>query len=183
MYIVFNRTKEDSQSIMRMKKNLTLKVPQRKIFLCTIIGFGFFIYGDDVIGETVFSGYALVGMLFLGGAAMLYLEKFYPKLSSSPIEIIENYKRNENDTYNFKVELTDSHITYDTAGINIKVDWSCIKSFKIHKGDIFLLRSNTISIPSFVIKQRELTRQQYVEFCDFLNEKLLNDPANQKFPL
>jgi len=181
MHIVFNRTKEDAVSIMRMKKNLKMKDSQRKILICIIIGFAFLFYSGDSMNQTSFSGYSLVGMLFLGGAAMLYLEKFYPKLNFSPIEAIENYNKNERKGFNLKIELTDDYVIYDTAGTSIKIDWNCFKSFRIYKDNIFLLRNKTDRDPVFIIKQRELTGQQYDEFCGFLDQKLLNNPAGSIF--
>jgi hypothetical protein len=181
MHIVFTRTKEDALAIARKKKNSTTKMYQRKIFVCIIIGFALLFYSGVSIGDgidlTSFSGYSLIGALFLGGAVMLYLDKFYPKLSFSPVEVIENYNKNERNEFNLKIELTDDFIRYDVAGISVKVDWACFKGFYTYKDNIFLLKNKTDKDPWFIIKRKELTDKQYGEFCDFLHQKPLNNPA------
>jgi len=181
MNIVFNRTKEDALSIARIKKKSKTKNYQLKIFVCIIVGFTFLFYSGvsmaDSIDLTSISGYSLIGALFLGGGLMLYLDKFYPKLIFSPVEVIENYNKNERNEFNLKIELTDDYIRYDMAGISVKVDWGCFKGFYTYKDNIFLLKNKTDKDPWFVIKRKELTQQQYNEFCDFLRQKPFNNPS------
>jgi len=171
MHIVINRTKEDSQSITRLRKNIAGKVPQRKIFLCIIIGFVFFFYSGDGINFSSFSGYILAAMFFWGGAAILYLEKMYPKITSSPIATIRQYKKSQTIEFNYKIELTESYFSFDSDETYVKISWNVVNGFKLHKEYIFLLREKDDSIPLFVIKQSELTEYQYNELYEFLKEE------------
>ena len=177
MNIVFTRTKEDAVSIARMKKKSKTKIYQRNVFICIIIGFAFLFYSGVSTGGSIditsFSGYSLIGTLFLGGGIVLYLDKFYPKLSFSPSEAIENYNKNERNEFNLKVELTDGYLRYDVAEISVKVDWVWFKGFYIYNDNIFLLKNKTDKDPWFVIKRKELSEQQYKELCKFLHQKPL----------
>jgi hypothetical protein len=177
MHIVINRTKENFQEIEKLKKNISLKVPQRKIFLCVILGLAFYIYSGDAINFSTFSGYALIAMLFWGGAAMLYLEKFYPKPNISPIDTIEEYKRNE-EKFNFKIEMTDNCLCFDTDRIYVKMDWSSFKRFKLSKNYIFLFIRRANVVPFFVIKLAELKEKDYNELCDLLKERISDKVVN-----
>ncbi len=169
MNIVINRTKEDSQLINGMVKSLKQKVPQRKIFLCLIVGLILFFYDGKGVNSDSFSGSAMVAAFFWGGAAMLFLETFYPKLNFKPIETIENY----NKEYKLKISIDDNGISYDSSGVYILMNWSIFKAFRINKRYIYILSSEVDNIPKTVIKRNELTQMQFDELYGFMTGKLI----------
>jgi len=172
MQIEIYRTKEDSLNINRIQKDLKLKAPQLKIFICFLIGLVFFFYTGDEIEFPVFSGYEIVAALFWGGGAMLYLETFYPKINFNAMRAIEIYKENETGEFAVKIELDDNGIKISSKGIFIRMDWQVFKMFSIDKKFIFLMRTIDDYSTASIIMKKELTGNQFNEFYEFLKTKM-----------
>jgi len=137
--------------------------------LCLIVGLAFFFYEGKGVNSDSFSGYAMVAALFWGGAGMLFLETFYPRLNFKPIEVIENY----NKEYKLKIGINDDGISYDSQGVYILMNWSIFKAFRINKRYIYILNSESDTIPKTVIKKSELTEVQFDELYSFMKGKLI----------
>jgi hypothetical protein len=171
MQIAITRSKENQKTINRFRKNLKLKAPQRIIFFFAFIGLILFLYGSDGINFETFSGYSMVAMLFWGGALIVYLENFYPKLNFNAKTAIKAYHDLENIT-EIKIEINDEYYSAGIGNYYTRIKWNAFTGFKYYKQYILLYTIDTSNSIVVIILQNELAKEELNELYVFLKDKM-----------
>jgi len=171
MHITIIRSRENQKTITRFRKNLKLKVPQRIIFFFAFIGLILFLYGSDGINFETFSGYSMVAMLFWGGALIVYLENFYPKLNFNAKTAIKAYHDLEN-IIEIKIEINDEYYSTEIGNYYTRIKWDGFSGFKFYKQYILLHTIDTSNSIVVIILQDELKKEELNELYVFLKNKM-----------
>jgi hypothetical protein len=164
MEININRGIKEELALSKIKLRLNYKNSTKRILILFAIGATVSLF--NVINYNVIN--LCIGMLFIGGALMLYYETYIG--ISNPLNLskteIENYKVN---IESISIKIDDSFIVYETLKSCIRMKWSAIKNYKLYENNLFILPGKEYKT-SFVIKKSELSEVEFTELCSFLSQ-------------
>jgi hypothetical protein len=169
MKINIARSREDMLFCLRVKKMLITRQTQNRVIFFSFIAVALIILSGNGFTDTLYSRYALAGILFLGFAIMSYYETHISKSRGfNAADAVMNYRETD---YGTKIEINDSELIFETLRNYHKFDWRSFNMFKIYKSHIFLYRNNNYA-NAFIVKKSELNKEEFTEFYAFLKKHM-----------
>jgi hypothetical protein len=170
MQIIINRSREAQKSINRLRKSIKQKGPVQKIVLFAIVGIVLFVLDNRGMSSENFNGYALAAMLFWGAGIAVYFNTFHPKVTRDARLIMKSY--DEADTIaNFKLEITDEYFSNEAGNYYTRLRWAAFHAFKLYNKCMLLYAGNSYDT-MVIIRQNELSKEEFKEFYAFLKNKM-----------